>query len=89
MTTLNARVAALERVIHTTEGLTIINRIVEPGNLDAELMTLTTYTGQHWERLPGESESALNDRATSEVTRSNHSVVQFIGNALEKTHADT
>jgi hypothetical protein len=53
MTTLNARIAALERVIHTTERLTIINRIVELGKLDAELMTLTSYTGQHWERLPG------------------------------------
>lgn len=69
MHTLEKRIAALEQANPPADEMTLIRRFVSPGNLDAETYRLRADDGQLWERLPGETEQALIDRASQEVKR--------------------
>ena len=70
MQNLERRISALESANPLVDEMTLVIRFVAPGHLNAEIDGLRTNEGQRWERLPGESEQALVDRATREVERS-------------------
>lgn len=78
MPTLERRVSALESANPPADELTIIRRIVSPGQLDAEVHGLRDDGGNLWLRLPGEIEQDLIDRASQEVTRSPWGVARLI-----------
>lgn len=69
MQNLERRVCALESASPSVEERTFVVRFVSPGDPDAEIDGLRTNEGQHWARLPKESEQDLIDRATREVER--------------------
>ena len=71
MQSLEKRIAALEQANSIGERVTtFIIRFLSPENLDEEIQELQDSKGlQHWKRQPGETEQALIDRATHEVTR--------------------
>ena len=68
---LEKRINELEKASSIGEGrTTIVVQFMSPENLDGEIQELHDSKGlQHWRRQPGETEQALIDRATLEVTR--------------------
>jgi hypothetical protein len=71
MQNLEKRITELEKASSTSEGpTTIVIRFLSAGNLHEEIQTLKDWKGdQQWKRQPGETEQALIDRATKEVSR--------------------
>lgn len=71
MQALEKRIIELEKASSTgEEPTTIVVRFMSPENLDVEIQELQDADGlQQWRRQPGETEQALIDRATNEVTR--------------------
>lgn len=63
------RIAALEKANPPTDDITIFLKFVSPGHLDDEVFRIKTIEGQRWERLPGETQQELIDRASREVKR--------------------
>ena len=63
--------------------MTNIIRFIKPGHLDAEIQALHTEEGQSWQRLEGETQQELIDRATHEVKRTAWGVAAL----FEGTHA--
>lgn len=65
------RLADLEKASAIVEGpTTIVVSFLSSDDRDAEIQTLKDSQGnQQWTRLPGETEQALTDRATKEVSR--------------------
>lgn len=64
------RIAALEKASTPTDDITIFLKIVSPGHLDDEVFRIKSRNGeQRWERLPGETQQELIDRASKEVKR--------------------
>jgi len=61
---LEKRIAALEISSKPTDNMTIIRRLVRPGHVHAEVQRISDDEGLLWERMPGETEQALIDRAT-------------------------
>lgn len=88
MQTLEKRIAALEQANPPTEELTIIRRIVWPGHLDAEISRLRSGAGEAWERLPGETEQELVDRASREVKRNAFGVARLVSGDGEACHVE-
>ena len=71
MQALEKRVAALEQASAPGDRIEAIVRIiVTPGQPRREIQRLRTTDGQHWERMPGESDDDLIDRAKMEATYS-------------------
>ena len=71
MQTLDKRITELEKASSTGKGpTTIVIRFLSSENRDAEIQSLKDWKGdQQWQRQPGETEQALIDRATKEVSR--------------------
>ncbi len=71
MKSLDKRISELEKASATGEGpTTIVIRFLSSENRDAEIQSLKDWKGdQQWQRQPGETEQALIDRATKEVSR--------------------
>lgn len=71
MQNLDKRISELEKASATVEGpTTIVIRFLSSENRDAEIQSLKDWKGdQQWQRQPGETEQALIDRATKEVSR--------------------
>ena len=71
MQSLEKRITELEKAGSTGEGpTTIVIKFLSPENRDVEIQQLKDWKGdQQWQRQPGETEQALIDRATNEVTR--------------------
>ena len=88
MKSLETRIAALERVTHTTDDLTIIRRVVTPGEPVREITRLCADDGTTWTRQTGESEQALIDRASLEVMRSPLGVGCLVAEGVEVCHAE-
>ncbi len=85
---LETRIVALERVQPDTEPMTIIRRIVSPGNLHPDYSHIRADDGQVWARLPDESEQDFTDRASREVKRNAWNNAQLIASeAKEPSHA--
>ncbi len=79
MQNLEKRITALEAANPTYNALTIIRRVVAPGQLDAEITRLRDGDGNHWMRQTGETEQALIDRASFEVRRNPWGVASLHG----------
>jgi hypothetical protein len=89
MATLQNRVSALEKVQPSAEPMTIIRRIVSPGNLQPDYNHIRAADGTEWERLPGESEQDFIDRATRLVNRNEYGNAQLIvSESKEPSHAN-
>ena len=71
MHSLEKRIAELEKASSIgQETTTIVIRFLSSENLDGEIQELQDSNGlQQWKRQPGETEQALIDRATNEVSR--------------------
>lgn len=69
MPRLETRIAALEMESLPAELLTIIRRFVSPGHLLPELQRIRDNNGNEWQRLPGETEQGLIERACLECER--------------------
>ncbi len=71
MKSLDKRISELEKASASGEGpTTIVIRFLSSENRDAEIQSLKDWKGdQQWQRQPGETEQALIDRATKEVSR--------------------
>ena len=71
MQNLKNRLSALEKSTSIgEETTTIFIRFMSPGNLHEEIQQLKNWNGhQQWKRQPGETEQALMDRASNEVSR--------------------
>lgn len=71
MQSLEKRITELEKASSIGEGVTtIIVRFMSPENLDGEIQELQDSKRlQQWKRQPRETEQALIDRATNEVSR--------------------
>jgi hypothetical protein len=82
------RIAALERANPPDDDLTIIRHIVTPGNLDAALNRIRADDGQLWNRLPGETEQTLIDRAAKGVKRNQWHAAILLTDDGEVSHAD-
>lgn len=78
---LERRVAALERAEFSSYGMVLLVKFMAPGRLAEEISHLDGDTGESWDRLPGESQEALIDRATSEARRSPFGVVLLFATA--------
>lgn len=87
MQNLEKRVAALETIEAPAEELTIIRRIVWPGHLDAEVDHIRDDYGNHWARLPVETEAAFTERAISETQPSKSGVKCLIATNTELENA--
>jgi hypothetical protein len=76
---LNDRLKALEgKADNTMESMTIIRRIVAPGNLHPDYNHIRADDGQAWTRQPGEPEQEFTDRASREVKRNQWGNAQII-----------
>ena len=84
MQSLDKRIASLELAHQTVKPLTIIVRIVSPGNLHPDYNHIRANDGQEWMRLPGETEQDFTDRAR-EVKRNQWGNARIIMD--EVTHA--
>jgi hypothetical protein len=71
------RIAALEQANPPREELTIIRHFVSPGHVNDEILRICGDGGQLWERLPGETEKELFDRAKREVKRNELGIAQL------------
>ena len=70
MATLEKRIEALETAgAIGVAPITNIVRFIKPGRLDAAIEALHTKSGQSWQRMEGETQQELIDRATYEVER--------------------
>ena len=87
MKSLETRIAALERVTCTTDDLTIIRRVVTPGEPVGEITRLRDDDGTTWTRQTGESEQELIDRASLEVKRTAWGVASLTADDAKVPHA--
>jgi hypothetical protein len=87
MQNLEKRIAALEKAMPTTEGLTIVRTIVSPGHLDAEIDHIRDDYGNEWTRRPEETEDAFTERATAETTANAYGVKSLVASNSELHHA--
>lgn len=67
MQSINKRLSDLENAQPPSEAMTIIRRMVAPGQLDAEIDYIHDAHGNERKRLAGETEAAFTDRAASET----------------------
>ena len=81
------RIAALESIVVTTGDITIIRRIVSPGQLEAETNRFIDKAEKVWTRWIGETESAFTERATCETAPEISGVKSLIGKNVEICHA--
>lgn len=82
MTTIERRIAALELKRPNTEPMTIILRIVSPGNLQPHYNHIRADDGEVWTRQPGETEQGFTDRASREVKRNQRGIARIILNEV-------
>ena len=82
MPNLERRVCALEKASPTSEEITILRRIVSPGQPDGEIHSLRDGDGKLWTRLPGETEQEQIDRATLAVRRNEWGAALLFGSPL-------
>lgn len=85
MQNLEKRIAALEVANPPADDMTIILRLVSPGQLDAEIYRLRADDGELWTRHPGETEQDLIDRASLEVKRNPWGFARLITNDCRGT----
>ena len=78
MQALERRVAALEQAGPASDDLVILIKVVRPGHLDEEILSLHGDDGERWVRLPGESEDELIERARREVRRNEWGAARLI-----------
>ncbi len=87
MATLEKRIAALETAGAVgAEPITLVVQFVKPGHLDAEIQEMYTQEGQSWQRVEGETQQELIDRATREVTRSTCGVASLFADPASTQH---
>ena len=89
MNTLPRRIAALEQASPDTSPMTIIRRIVCPGQLDAEVSYARDTHGREWTRQPGETEDAFTDRAAGETEANACGIKRLIASSAEGQHAES
>ena len=78
MQALEKRIAALEKA--SPQGEKVIFIIFGSlGEQDKELAYIHDNHGNHWHRLPNETEEAFKERATSETPRNENQVAMLFG----------
>lgn len=80
MATLEKRIAVLESKSSPAEIVNFIH-LIGPDDVDKEIQTiedLASGSGQRWQRLPGETEQELKERAKSEATPNEFGVRSFL-----------
>ena len=80
MQALEKRIAALEQASLQCKREKVIFIIFgSPGEQDKELVYIHDNHGNHWHRLPNETEEAFKERATSETPRNENQVPMLFG----------
>lgn len=78
MQNLEKRIAALEQASPQGEKVIFVI-LVGMGEVGMELTYIYDNHGNHWNRLPSETELAFKDRATSETPRNENQVAMLFG----------
>ncbi len=86
MQRLEKRLSALEAARPVLGELTIIRRIIRPGELDAKVCAIGEASGKVWTRQAGEGEEDLLARVEREATRTAAGVARLVAHT-ENSHA--
>lgn len=78
MINLDKRISALEQASPQFEKVIFII-FGSLGEQDKDLAYIHDYHGNHWHRLPNETEEAFKERATSETPRNENQVAMLFG----------
>lgn len=80
MQNLEKRIEALEQTVsEALKERVMFIILVGMGETDSEITHIYDNHGNHWHRLPNESEDAFKSRATSETPRAPNQVVMLFG----------
>lgn len=83
MAALERRIEALELVNPMTESEVYVCQYVSPGRLDEEIAVIEDNNGNRWDRLPGELESGLLERAKTDVKRAANGCAVLYGHGAQ------
>jgi hypothetical protein len=78
MANIEKRIAALEQTSPQAAKVIFII-LVGVGEVGNEIIHIYNNDGKEWNRLPGETEKAFRDRATSETTQAENQVTMLFG----------